>query len=183
MDPQLFNNIEAGDSILLKEFSLDLVNPVPFHKHLKIGNECMIGSNFVVETPDGEIKIGDRVFLGGGSVSCRTRIEFGNNVFMAWGGCIRDHDLHSLDFRKRQEECRKLLDDFRNGRDAIRGKNWSNIESRGIVIENDVWIGMHCTILKGVTIGEGAIIGAHSVITCDVEPWTVVTGNPGRRIL
>ena len=41
-----------------------------------------------------------------------------------------------------------------------------------------MWIGFDVTILKGVTIGEGAVIGAKSVVTKDVEPWTVVAGNP-----
>lgn len=41
---------------------------------------------------------------------------------------------------------------------------------------------MNCTILKGVTIGEGAIVAAGSVVTHDVEPWTLVAGNPARFI-
>ena len=51
-----------------------------------------------------------------------------------------------------------------------------------ITIGNDVWIGMNATILSGVTIGDGAVIGANSLVTNDVEPYTIVGGNPAKPI-
>lgn len=55
--------------------------------------------------------------------------------------------------------------------------------SRGpIVIEDDVWVGAHCTITDGVTIGRGAVVGANSVVTHDVAPYMVVAGVPARVI-
>ena len=50
------------------------------------------------------------------------------------------------------------------------------------VIGNDVWIGQNATILPGVHIGDGAIIGANSVVGSDVEPYTVVVGNPAKQL-
>ncbi len=50
------------------------------------------------------------------------------------------------------------------------------------VIGNDVWIGQNAVILPGVQIGDGAIIGADSVVGSDVEPYTIVVGNPAKRI-
>ncbi|WP_419787019.1 CatB-related O-acetyltransferase [Pseudodesulfovibrio sp.] len=50
------------------------------------------------------------------------------------------------------------------------------------VVGNDVWIGMNATIMPGVTIGDGAIIGACSVVTKDIEPYTIVGGNPATPI-
>ena len=50
------------------------------------------------------------------------------------------------------------------------------------VIGNDVWFGRHYVIMPGVHIGDGAMIGAHSVVTKDVEPYTIVGGNPARFI-
>jgi len=51
-----------------------------------------------------------------------------------------------------------------------------------IIIENDVWIATEAKILEGVTIGNGAIIGAYSVVTKDVPPFAFVAGNPARLI-
>lgn len=50
------------------------------------------------------------------------------------------------------------------------------------IVGNDVWIGQNVTILAGVHIGDGAIIGANSVVGSNIEPYTVVVGNPARPI-
>lgn len=55
-------------------------------------------------------------------------------------------------------------------------------ESKPVVIEDDVWVGARAIILPGVTIGAHSIVGAGSVVTKDVPPWTVVGGNPARII-
>jgi virginiamycin A acetyltransferase len=72
---------------------------------------------------------------------------------------------------------------------AIFGNGWENAmegktyPSKGnIVVGNDVWIGYNATILAGVTIGDGAIIGTNSVVTKDVEPYAIVGGNPAKLI-
>lgn len=63
---------------------------------------------------------------------------------------------------------------------AMEGKNYP---SKGnIVVGNDVWIGYNATIMAGVTIGDGAIIGTNSVVTKDVEPYAIVGGNPAKLI-
>ncbi|MGZ4106010.1 MAG: DapH/DapD/GlmU-related protein, partial [Tumebacillaceae bacterium] len=54
------------------------------------------------------------------------------------------------------------------------------VNTKKITIGNNVWIGCRVMILKGVTIGDGAVIAAGSVITKDVPPYTVVGGNPAR---
>lgn len=72
----------------------------------------------------------------------------------------------------------------------IFGRNWSVITPTpeqlpfkgDTVIENDVWIGYKTTIMPGVNIGNGAIIAAHSVVTKDVEPYSIVGGNPAKLI-
>ena len=61
-------------------------------------------------------------------------------------------------------------------------ENRSATYGRPIVIEDKVWIGINSTVLPGVRIGYGAIIGAQSVVTHDVPPMTVVAGNPARII-
>jgi len=54
--------------------------------------------------------------------------------------------------------------------------------SRGITIEDDVWLGAGVTVLDGVRIGRGSVIGAGSVVTRDIEPYSVAVGVPARRI-
>lgn len=56
------------------------------------------------------------------------------------------------------------------------------VKNSAVYIGNDAWIGFNSAILKGVTIGKGAIVGAHSVVTHDVPDYTIVAGNPARKI-
>ncbi len=57
---------------------------------------------------------------------------------------------------------------------------WKTIVARPVVIEDDVWIGAHAAVLPGVTVGNGAVIGAGAMVTTDVPPGVIVTGIPGR---
>ena len=67
--------------------------------------------------------------------------------------------------------------------DLDRGNVTDSWDNRGdIVIGNDVWIGYEAVILAGVTVGDGAIIGARAVVTKDVPPYTIVGGGPARPI-
>lgn len=59
-------------------------------------------------------------------------------------------------------------------------KAWDN--KGNIIVGNDVWIGYGAVILSGVTVGDGAIIGARAVVTKDVPPYTIVGGVPARQI-
>jgi len=94
-----------------------------------------------------------------------------------------DHDSHSLDYTLRQDDIKQQVYDFRNHKgNFIKNKNWSAVSTKPIKICKNVWIGMNAVILKGVTIGEGAIVGACSVVTKDVPPFTIVAGNPAREI-
>ncbi len=60
--------------------------------------------------------------------------------------------------------------------------NISSYSKGDILIKNDVWIGVNCTILDGITIGNGAVIAAGSVVTKNVEPYSIVGGNPAKFI-
>ncbi|MNN74185.1 putative acetyltransferase [compost metagenome] len=94
---------------------------------------------------------------------------------------IYDHDSHSLDYRERQKDINKILD-TRNLNNDIENKNWECVKHAPITIGDNVWIGFQAAILKGVTVGEGAIIAAKAVVTKDVPAWSVVAGNPARVV-
>jgi len=70
--------------------------------------------------------------------------------------------------------------DFSDTTVPMNSQGWT--EDRPIVIEDDVWVGSRVTILPGVKVGTGSIIGAGSVVTKNVEPYAVVAGNPARKI-
>ena len=70
---------------------------------------------------------------------------------------------------------------FGNGWEgAMDGKSYPN--KGNIIIGNDVWIGYNATIMAGVKVGDGAIIGTNSTVTKDVEPYSIVRGNPAKEI-
>jgi len=69
--------------------------------------------------------------------------------------------------------------EFSNG--SINGHGHPSSKGH-VIIENDVWIGERCTIMSGVKIGSGSVIAANSVVVKDVEPYTIIGGNPARHI-
>ena len=69
----------------------------------------------------------------------------------------------------------------------VMGGAWADaplnaFKKRDTIIGNDVWIGNSATFLPGVNVGDGAVIGANALVTKDVEPYTIVGGNPARPI-
>jgi acetyltransferase-like isoleucine patch superfamily enzyme len=150
---------------------------------VSIGPDSMINAHFIFESNQGRIDIGSRTFINGGTrLISRSKIEIGNDVTIAWGCTIYDHDSHSLHWEDRADDLKQQLQNYRAGENMATEKNWSTVKSKPIIIKDKVWIGFDCVILKGVTIGEGAVIGAKSVVTKDVAPWTVVAGNPAKFI-
>lgn len=150
-----------------------------FTGSVSIGADSMVACHFIFESNQGSVQVGERTFINGGTrLISRERIEIGSDVTIAWDCTIYDHNSHSLDWRDRADDIRQQTSDYRSGGNMILNKNWATVKSRPIVIRDKSWIGFGCVILGGVTIGEGAVVGAGSVVREDVPPWTVVCGNP-----
>ncbi len=73
----------------------------------------------------------------------------------------------------------RYLTTYTNSR-LMEGRLSGQVEREAIRIGHDVWIGRQAVVLKGVTVGDGAVIGAGSVVTRDVPPFAVVAGTPAR---
>lgn len=147
------------------------------------GGKCNIGKNFAMNNgikgnPIGsyrrctlfvdrnaELIIGDNVGISQTALICHKSIRIGNHVKIGGGVCIYDTDFHSLN-----PDIRKSKDDTKN-----------RIE-KPILIKDNVFIGAHSIILKGVTIGENSIIGAGSVVTKSIPDNQIWAGNPAKFI-
>lgn len=173
--------IIMGKSHLFEHFALNLFSPRK-RIYLTVGDDTILDCNVTFESSEGEVLIGNEVYIGASTIICRSRIEFENNIFVAWGCYFYDHDSHSLDFKERQLDVKRQLEDFRSGKRFIESKNWDVVNTKPIKVCSNCWIGMNCIVLKGVTIGEGAVVAAGSVVTKDVPAWSVVAGNPARVV-
>lgn len=169
---------QIGNSHFFEMFSINLTKPVMDKKYVTIGDNTILDCLISFESSTGEVVIGNNVFIGRSKLICKSKIEIGDNVFMAWGTYVYDHNSHSLDYREREKDINQQLLDYRSGQFFIENKNWEVVDTKPIKICSNAWIGMNCIILKGITIGEGAVVGAGSVVTRDVPAWTVVGGNP-----
>lgn len=162
-------------------FCCDLRMPIKGKKYLKIGRYGIIDARFIFERETGYVSIGDRCLVNGTIISI-SGVEIGNDVIIAWDTLIYDHNSHSINWEERRHDTEDEYKNFIEYGNPCAHKNWSVVKSKPIKICDKAWIGTGCKILKGVTIGEGAIVQAGSVVTRDVEPWTVVGGNPALLI-
>lgn len=175
--------LKIGDSLTFDNFFLNVRLPKANKVYVTIGNDCMVGGTFTFESSEGEVLIGNRVYFAGGNVISTNKIEIEDDVFISWGVYFFDNDSHSLDYKHRLNDMQNHLKDWRSGLSNYNvSKDWRNVNSAPIKVCKYAWVGMECKILKGVTIGEGAIVGTGSVVTKDVEPWTIVGGNPAKLI-
>ena len=172
------NNLEINPSTCLqRSFSVNFMVPPQDRVYVKIGIRGIINTQIIFESQDGVVEIGDRAYIGGCKIICRNRVTIGSDVTMAWGITIYDHNSHSLDWRQRAKVVEHFYKTYGTAR-CFEELDWTGVTSSPIVIEDKVWIGFDAVLLKGVRVGEGAIIAACSVVTHDVEPYTIVAGNP-----
>lgn len=128
-----------------------------------LGNRVAIRSNVLIGG-DGKLSVGNNTCINAYTmITCTLDVVIGNNVMIAPYVTIIDVDHN-----------------FSNCEIPICNQGYV---SKKIIINDDVWIGVKSTILKGVTIGKGAIIGANSVVTKDVPDYNIVAGCPARIIM
>lgn len=140
---------------------------------LSIGKNCIVRCHVVFERENAVFSVGNDCFIGKALISVADNVEIGNDVMISWGVTISDHNSHSLKFSERQRD----VEDWHDC-----SKDWSGVKIGKVVIQDKAWIGFNVILLKGVTIGEGAIVGAGSVVSKDVPPFTIVAGNPARIV-
>lgn len=170
------NKLVGGIKIIKKNFLICLISKSK-NGELIIGNEFKcnnkIKSNsigliqpciFNISTSGSKIIIGNNVGISGSSINATTTITIEDNVLIGSGCLISDTDSHPLHWE-----------------DRIYNNN-NKTAKAPITIKKNAFIGARCIILKGVTIGEGAVVGAGSVVSKDVPPYTVVCGNPAKIV-
>lgn len=102
-----------------------------------------------------------------------SNVTVGNYVSIAHGTYFHNQENHPCINNK------KLVSTYAFGN--VWGADYPSVCGKGkTIVGNDVWIGREAKILDGVTIGDGAIIGAYSIVTKDIPPFAIVAGNPAR---
>ena len=153
--------VKIGDDFLFT--SGDSINPI-----------CRnIRGAMFVPHKHSRIVIGDRVGISSACLWANERITIGNDVNIGGDSLIIDNDAHPHDYMQRRMDCWKSMDE----------ESYSKlVPTAPIVIEDDVWIGARCQILKGVHIGARSIIAAGSIVTKDIPADVIAGGNPCRVI-
>lgn len=125
---------------------------------IEIGKSVSFYQNVKIDmqSAGAQVKIGDNSFINRSSkIFCKDMVHIGKRCAISWDVTIMDNDFHYIN---------------------------TNDNSKPIYIGDDVWIGCHSLILKGVHIGDGAVVAAGSVVTKDVPPCSVVGGNPAKVV-
>jgi len=133
-----------------------------------IGNNVTIGNHAawvlvsnLYKSP--ELSIGDNTSINYRvAISVECRVTIGKNCHIAGETAIYDNNSHNIHYEN--------------------NRTMTEQDVAPVTIEDDVWIGLRSIILKGVTIGRGAVVAAGSIVTKDVPPMTLVGGNPARVI-
>ena len=151
----LGNNVVIDDRCVL--------SAIQDEGRISMGNDVFAGCNTIIRTRGRTLTIGTGTRIGSNCiVATDSSLELGNDVligayaYLCGGG---SHDFDRKDVPILIQGCTK------------RG---------GIVVGNGVWIGAHTTVLDGVSIGEGAIVGANSMVKEDLPPFSVSYGSPAR---
>lgn len=130
---------------------------------LLVGTDTVLDRGTVLEVASGSLRIGRRVVFGHHcTVAAKQSVVIGDDCLIAELVSVRDHDHETADVRVPMRD--------------------QGARCAPVVIGRDVWLGTRVVVLKGVTIGDGSIIGAGAVVTRDVPPYSIAIGVPARVI-
>lgn len=164
-------NIEVGENTVIDSSSCFKKYFSELPVGLKLGNNITLQSPFLSAEKNGYIEIGDFSYISSASIAANEKIIIGSHVYIAGGVTIVDTDFHPIDPGSR------LLDTVAVSTVGDKSRRPA-FDTAPVFIEDGVWIGFNATILKGVTIGMDAVIQPGTVVSKDVPPRSIVSGNP-----
>lgn len=170
-----FSNVTMGNNVRI---SSDFLLPKKVGK-IDIGSNTWINGmiNMFPHNKDVHLSIGDDCYIGDYTrIWCAKKIIIGNRVLIAHNVNIFDTTTHPLDKNVRYQHELVVK------KQGFPLEKYDTLSDAAVEIGNDVWIGCNCIILKGVKIGDGAIVAAGSVVTKDVPSDVVVGGNPAKIV-
>ncbi len=138
------------------------------------GASTYLGTMFDVG-PRGRVTLGKCALVHGARIICDSEILIGDYALLSWNVVLMDTYRVPLNVSERRRELERVPTRQPRLTDG-------DVNATPIRIEPNVWIGFDSCVLPGVTIGEGSVVGARSVVTEDVPPYAVVAGNPARVI-
>jgi acetyltransferase-like isoleucine patch superfamily enzyme len=138
------------------------------------GASIYLGTMFDVG-PGGRVTLGNYALLNGARIICDAGISIGDYALVSWNVVLMDSYRVPVEPEARREVVREVAT-------ASPRRLESTGPSHAIQIGRAAWIGFDSCVLPGVTIGEGAVVGARSVVMDDVAPFTIVVGNPARVV-
>ena len=142
---------------------------------IAVGTGTHIRGQLLTFGHGGRITMGSHCFVGDNSkLWSGVELTVGDRVLIGHNTSIFDCDAHPMNARERH---RQYVEIITRGHPAE-----LDLAEEPVNIGDDVWIGCNVVVLKGVTIGQGAVIGAGSIVTHDVPPYVLVTGNPARVV-
>lgn len=122
-----------------------------------------------------QVHIGKYALVHGARIICDSELKIGDYALISWQVVLMDTYRVPFEVKERRQILERLSDQESR-------QIHSNLPAQPIQIQDNVWIGFDACVLPGVTVGEGAVIGARSVVTQDVPPYAIVAGNPARVI-
>lgn len=143
---------------------------------IQVGANTRILGELLTFGHGGAVEIGEWCFIGENSrIWSAEKVKIGNHVLISHNVNIHDTNGHPIDIELRRKHFQEITT-------IGHPRQYLDLISLPVVIEDDVWIGFNSTILKGVTLGKGSIVAAASVVTKDVPSGTIVAGNPAKII-